>query len=244
MTKNKFLGNKNKYKFDLLLKNQYNNNIDDIDDLIYFNYHPETYSFFRREHLTEEQLENINNSINIERWIKKGRTAEEYYLQLLIGWLDEDWKINFMKDNWGIEFSLNDQDKERKFLTGNMWDKIKGDVDLVYKNKINKTYICMDCNADYNGFWEKNGVITLGFDKLDKLCKLSEYYKTYLCSYDAVNNKLAIIKINSNDLLKAEDVDSWYGYSAKNLKINYDELFKDVEYCKKHSYFFKEDRWL
>lgn len=97
---------------------------------------------------------------------KDTRTATQYAVDLILGWITEDITILYLTNN-GITCTMTGTDNEREFLTPSQIDSTP-DLSVSHQNSQPTP---VELIYDYTGYWQKTNKLDLRLNKYDNLKK-------------------------------------------------------------------------
>jgi hypothetical protein len=95
---------------------------------------------------------------------KDTRTATQYAVDLILGWITEDITIRYLTNN-AITCTMTGTDNERQFLTPSQIDSTP-DLSITYENSKPTP---LELIYDYTGYWQKTNKLDLRLNKYDNL---------------------------------------------------------------------------
>ena len=147
------------------------------------------------------------------RYHRDRRTPLEYALDLVLGWIMEDFLVESLIDN-GMDVKLTGTDIKRQILPAS---EVTAKPDIIIGVN-GKTYI-FDVLQDYTGFWTKTGKCHLRDDKFQSIVsKNNSDTKSGVIGIDLLNKKCFIKLLNSN----TQDVKYIYRHRPYGYKPAYE----------------------
>jgi hypothetical protein len=156
-----------------------------------------------RNDLSVADQEYINRKLSEPQFtgLRDRRTAYEYGLDLLLGWLAEDIQFEF-SSSVGININNAGVDSERDFLDAK---NVKTNPDFTVANHP------LEFIIDWNGYWNRNGTCEVRSQKVSELQKKSGY----LLGIDALNNRGFLLNVSEDSDLTF--IESWPAYGGKSV---------------------------
>lgn len=137
--------------------------------------------------ITEENKIYLKRKLGDLVYLKeKGRSNEEYALNLILGWAVGDAMLEIFNDQLGLTTSLNSADKTREFLKT---PKASSDFIIFHENQ---EYF-VEIVSDYNGFWKRTLLCHLRDNKFLNV----KAEDGIIFGNDYKNNRCIILKANS-----------------------------------------------
>jgi hypothetical protein len=196
-----------------------------LDDLPYY-YPDEVFSTKLTRKLVKQSLnlriddytiDRLNTVCNIP-FNKDGRTAAEYAIDLIYGWLVED-MVAALLEQKGFAVEKTGVDREREFLKSG---KIKSDIDLSVRHEDSVKEKSFDVYFDSQGYWKKTNRIDIRESKWKEIEKTSS---GVLC---ISNDGFAIIDAGSEYTFGPNS--SWGGKNCATIKGIRDNLVELPEF--------------